>query len=150
MILQSLADYYEALAARGEIARPGWGKAKIAFALELDKSGKLTRVVPLSSPSPDGKKLIPQTMELPAPVKRTVGIDANFLWDNSAYLLGIDGKGKPERAQECFKAAKDMHVSLLSASDDPFARAISGFFAGWEPDHAADEPVLADSLDIPL
>lgn len=147
MILQSLADYYEALAARGEIARPGWGKAKIAFALELDKSGKLTRVVPLSSPAPDGKKLIPQTMELPAPVKRTVGIDANFLWDNSAYLLGIDGKGKPERAQECFKAAKDLHVSLLSVSDDPFARAISGFFAGWEPDHAADEPVLADSLD---
>jgi CRISPR-associated protein Csd1 len=79
---------------RAAIARPGWGKTKIAFALELDEDGKLVRALPLSSPSPDGKKPVPRTMELPAPVKRTVGIAANFLWDNSAYLLGIGRKGQ--------------------------------------------------------
>ncbi|MGI5979373.1 MAG: type I-C CRISPR-associated protein Cas8c/Csd1 [Oscillospiraceae bacterium] len=147
MILQALVDYYEVLAARGEIARPGWGKTKVAFALELDENGALTRVVPLSSPSPDGKKSVPQTKELPVPVKRSSGIDANFLWDNSAYLLGVDGKGKPERAKDCFGAAKDLHMSLLSELDDPFARAICRFFATWEPKRAADEPALADSLD---
>lgn len=147
MILQSLVDYYEALAARGEIARPGWGKTKVAFALELDENGALTRVVPLATQSADGKKSVPQTKDLPAPVKRTVGIDANFLWDNSAYLLGVDGKGKPERAKDCFKAAKELHLSLLSALDDPYAKAVCRFFETWEPEKAADAPALADSLD---
>ena len=39
MILQSLVDYYEELAARGEIARPGWAKVKVSWALELDENG---------------------------------------------------------------------------------------------------------------
>jgi len=147
MILQSLVDYYEALAAHGGIARPGWGKTKIAFALELDENGALTRVLPLATQSADGKKSVPQTKDLPAPVKRTVGIDANFLWDNSAYLLGVDGKGKPDRAKDCFKAAKALHLSLLSALDDPFAKAVCRFFETWEPDRAADAPALADSID---
>ena len=47
MILNALVDYYEALAARGAIARPGWGKTKISFALELDGDGKLLRALPL-------------------------------------------------------------------------------------------------------
>jgi len=147
MILNALVDYYEALAARGAIARPGWGKTKISFALELDGDGKLLRALPLSSQPEDGKKPVPRTMELPAPVKRTVGIAANFLWDNSAYLLGTDGKGKPERAKDCFAAAKELHLSLLQELDDPFARAICRFFESWEPEKAAEEPALSDSLE---
>jgi CRISPR-associated protein Csd1 len=136
------------LAALGKIARPGWGKTKIAFALELDENGKLVRVVPLSSPSPDGKKQIPRTMELPVlGEQKGNGIKSNFLWENSSYLLGINRNDKPERAKECFKAAKDLHLSLLSALDDPFARAICGFFESWEPDNAADAPALADNID---
>ena len=48
-----------------------------------------------------GKKtvLAPRVISLPAPVKRTVGVAANFLCDNSSYMLGIDDKGKPERTR---------------------------------------------------
>ena len=148
MILQSLVDYYEALAARGEIARPGWGKTKVAFALELDENGALTRVVPLATQSADGKKSVPRTMELPAlGEQKGNGIKSNFLWENSSYLLGINDKGKPERAKNCFKAAKELHLSLLSALDDPYAKAVCRFFETWEPEKAADAPALADSLD---
>ena len=52
------------------------------------------------------KALIPQTIQLPAPVKRTVGVTANFLCDNSSYILGADKKGKPQRSLECFQACK--------------------------------------------
>ena len=42
MILQALVDYYEALAAKGRVAKPGWGIAKISYALcyllEADKT----------------------------------------------------------------------------------------------------------------
>jgi CRISPR-associated protein Csd1 len=147
MILQALVSYYEALAAQGKAARPGWGEAKISYALELEADGALARVVPLSNPSPDGKKQLPRQMQLPAAVKRTVGIDPNFLWDNSSYLLGFDAKGKPERSQECFDAAKTLHLALLSESDDPFAQAICRFFETWNPETAAENPVFVDCLD---
>ncbi|HPS76416.1 MAG TPA: type I-C CRISPR-associated protein Cas8c/Csd1 [Oscillospiraceae bacterium] len=146
MILQALTAYYEALAKKDGIARPGWGAAQVAFALELDGEGRLTRVIPLSSPTADGKKLKPQTRKLPAPLKRTVGVASNFLWDNSAYLLGFDSKGRPERAKECFEKARELHLSLLSPLDEPYAKAICRFFERWAPEAAEENGVFADSL----
>lgn len=104
MILQALTRYYEDLLSRGEIAAPGWAPAKISFALCLNENGELTQIVPTMDEVSKGKKTVfqPQLITLPAAVKRTVSIAANFLWDNSAYLLGIDQKGKPERSRECF------------------------------------------------
>ena len=96
MILQALTRYYEALAKRGEIARPGWAKTKISYALCVNERGELEQVVQLLEDN-DGKKPQPRQFDLPAPVKRTVGIAPNFLWDNASYLLGVDAKGKPER-----------------------------------------------------
>ena len=100
MILQALTQYYEDLLHRGEIAAPGWSPAKISFALCLDKDGQVTQIINIQQPSENGKAQMPQTIKnLPAPVKRTVGIASNFLWDNSTYLLGVDQKGKPKRSQ---------------------------------------------------
>lgn len=147
MILQSLTAYYEALVKKNGVARPGWGKTKISYALELDENGGLIRAVPLSTPSADGKKLLPQQMNLPAAVKRTMGISPNFLWDNSSYLLGFDAKGKPDRARNCFAAARELHMALLGAVDNPFAQAICRFFESWNPDIAAENPVFADCLE---
>ena len=97
MILQALTGLFEDLVQRGEIARPGWSSAKISYALCLDESGAVTYVVPQLVEPPVGKKtqLRPKVMELPSPVKRTVGILPNFLWDNASYLLGVDDKGEP-------------------------------------------------------
>ena len=93
MILQALTQYYEDLLHRGEIAAPGWSPAKISFALCLDKDGQVTQIINIQQPSEKGKAQMPQTIRnLPAPVKRTVGIASNFLWDNSTYLLGVDQK----------------------------------------------------------
>ena len=96
MILQALVDYYEALVTQGKIARPGWAKGKVSWALEIDENGQLLDVLPLRHPSRDGKKMIPMEMEVPAPVKRAVNIVSNFLWDNSSYIFGKDNKGKPK------------------------------------------------------
>ena len=103
MILQALTRYYEDLLSRGEIAAPGWAPAKISLALYINENGELTQIVPTMVEGTKGKKTVmqPQLMVLPAAVKRTVSIASNFLWDNSAYLLGIDQKGKPERSREC-------------------------------------------------
>lgn len=149
MILQALTRYYEDLLSRGEIAAPGWAPAKISFALCLNENGELTQIVPTMDEVSKGKKTVfqPQLITLPAAVKRTVSIASNFLWDNSAYLLGIDQKGKPERSRECFATAAKLHHAVLDSVDSPNARAILAFFDTWKPEHAAEHPALIRQLD---
>lgn len=149
MILQALTRYYEDLLSRGEIAAPGWSPAKISYALCLNGAGDLEQVIPTMEEVTKGKKTVlqPQTFSLPAAVKRTVGIDANFLWDNSSYLLGVDQKGKPERSQDCFAAAAQKHHAVLDGVDSPIARAILTFFDTWQPEHAAEHPALTGQFE---
>lgn len=149
MILQALTRYYEDLLAQGKIDAPGWAPAKISYALYLDENGELIQVVPTMEEVPKGKKTVlqPQVMALPAAVKRTVGIAANFLWDNSSYLLGIDQKGKPERSRECFAAAARLHHEILDGVDSPVARAVLAFFDTWKSENAAEHPALAGQLN---
>lgn len=131
MILQALTDYYRVLAERGEISAPGWGSVKVSFALCIDGNGVLEQVVSVQTEQTKGKKqvLAPQVMkELPAPVNRTSGVAANFLWDNSSYLLGADNKGKPKRSMECFQACKALHETILEDVDCPAAKALLAFF----------------------
>lgn len=149
MILQALTDCYEALAAQGKIARPGWGKVNISYALCINGAGELEQIVSLREERQQGKKktLAPRSMELPAPVKRTVGIAPNFLWDNSAYLLGADSKNRPERSLSCFSACRELHQKLLSGTDTPAARALLAFFSTWRPEKAREHPLLAEGAD---
>ena len=149
MILQALTRYYEDLLDRGEIAAPGWSPAKISFALCLDGRGQVTQVIPTMQEVELGKKTVlrPQEMILPAAVKRTAGIASNFLWDNSTYLLGVDQKGKPERSRDCFEAAKLLHHTVLDGVDSPIAQAILAFFDTWQPEKAAEHPVLSGQYE---
>lgn len=102
MILESLVSYYEYLLKVGEISPPGWTVSRISWGLEIGDDGELLRVISLKVTTPDGKKLVPCEMTLPAPVKRSANIRPNFLWDNATYLLGLDANGDPKRAIECF------------------------------------------------
>lgn len=147
MILQALYQYYDALAARGEISPPGWCDAKVSFALDIDESGTLRGVIPLKRVPDGGKKEIPQTMRVPEQVKKTSGVAANFLCENSSYFLGVDGKGNPARSRQCFEAAKTLHGAILSGVDSPAARGVLGFFDRWQPENAEAHPALADYLE---
>ena len=149
MILQALTRHYEDLLRRGDIAAPGLASARISFALCLDANGALTQIISILQPVENGKKTVlrPQEMQLPAAVKRTVGIAANFLWDNSAYLLGVDRKGKPQRSRDCFAAAAAMHHAVLDGIDSPVARVILAFFDTWQPEQAAEHPALAGQFE---
>ncbi len=147
MILQALCDYYDALARRGDITPPGWSVAKVSFALDIDEQGTLHGVIPLKVTPEGGKKEVPQSMQMPEQVKKTSGVSANFLCENSSYFLGIDGKGKPERSRQCFKAAKELHQRLLGPVDSPSARAVCAFFDAWRPEQAAKHPALFPYLE---
>ncbi len=153
MIVQSLTQYYDAMLKRGAISAPGWGPASISYAICLDLDGNVQRFVNTTCETVVGKKTVlrPQTMTLPAAVKRSSGIAANFLWDNSIYILGAgkdDGdKKKAQRNIKCFEAAAQLHHDILDGVDSPAARAILKFFDKWKPEDAPNAEALQDMFD---
>ena len=144
MILQALTQYYEDLEKQGKIARPGWAKTKISYALCINERGELEQVIPLLEET-EGKKPQPRQFDLPAPVSRHGKVILpNFLWDSSAYLLGIDIKKPISQTQEYFKHSRMLHRKMLNDVDSKVARAIIAFFDSWEPLAADSHPILKD------
>ncbi len=147
MILQALTAYYEQLVRLGKLSAPGWDDSfKVSYELRLNDAGQLLRVIPLLTEKTVGKKtvLAPRAMRVPAHEKRSSGIAANFLCDNSTYLLGADEKGKPERSADCFKACAKLHHTILDGVDSPAARSLLAYFDSWDPAQAAAHPLLAE------
>lgn len=149
MILQSLVQYYEALERKGEITSPGWCTAKVSYALELSRDGQLKRIVFLKEEKEKGKKNVwePRLIKVPQMVTRSSGLAANFLCDNSGYLLGIDNKGKPERSVECFQCAREKHLQILKNVDCTAAQAVVHFFETWDPGSADENPLISQAFD---
>ncbi len=147
MILQALTAYYEQLLRLGKLAAPGWdSNFKVSFALRINDSGQLLDLIDYRQMIPKGKKevLSPAEIPVPAHVKRSSGVAANFLCDNSTYILGADDKGKPDRAIQCFEACAALHHKILDDVDVPAAKAVLNFFDGWNPAEAPNHPLLAE------
>lgn len=149
MILKALVDYYEALAAKGKVGKPGWGYAKISYALNIDKQGKLLNVITMLTNEQKGKKLVevPQNIRLPEATKRTAGVAAQFLWDNAKYVLGLDSSGKTERTKQCFEAMAQKCQAILADKHGEKAEALKAFFANWQPEQAKDNAILQPYMD---
>ena len=149
MILQALVDYYEALAAKGKVAKPGWGNAKISYALNIDKQGRLLNLLSLKISVQKGKKTVelPQNILLPEATKRTAGVAAQFLWDNAKYVLGIDSSGKTERSKQCFEAMAQKCQEILADAIGEKAMALKAFFATWQPELAHENMLLQPYME---
>lgn len=147
MILQALTAYYEQLLKLGKLAAPGWeSNFKVSFALRINDAGELLDLIDCHRTVTKGKKEVsaPAEMSVPAHTKRSSGISANFLCDNSTYILGADEKGKPDRAIQCFEACAALHHKILDDVDVPAAKAVLAFFDHWNPAEASVHPLLAE------
>lgn len=146
MILQALVNYYEILRKNKKTADQGWCQAKVSFALNLDAEGRLKGVITLKQEEERGKKKVwvPSARMVPQMVARSSGVSANFLCDNSKYILGIDAGGTGKRIQECFEAAKKRHLEILTSADSELAKAVKAFFLTWNPENAREHPKLQE------
>lgn len=151
MILQALADLdrrQNATPGESPVA-DGYSREKIGFELVIDASGRLVDE-PIDLRQANGKKLEARPMDVPAPVKRTVNVAANFLWDKAAYVLGMEWDDPKRDAKERAKRAKrlpdehaafvKLHRERLAVSEDEGLRAIVGFLALHDP--ASPDPKL--------
>lgn len=160
MILTSLTEYYDRLAGTldpdtGLPMVPGFGfsEEKIGFVLVLSFDGRVVDVV--IHQKSNGKKTVPIKMAVPRPEKRTSGINPNFLWDKSAYVLGAELNPDKNKSKEIpwvkslgtFEAFRRMHNDLLCESDDTGSIAFLKFLANWNPNNIESLPRGFDLLN---
>ena len=144
MILSALVDYYEILAQKGVISERGFSVAKVSFGLNISGDGTLLNVIPLKESRIRGKKTfeVASEMKVPEQVRRSAAPIAYFLCDNSAYLLGVDGKGNPKRSQSNYKLSRQVHLEILGEAEGKCASAVRGFFRKWQPEMAEGHEAL--------
>ena len=138
-ILQALVGHYDRLAAKGEAPSHGFSRESVSYAIVLSARGEVADVTSLLDTS--GKKPRPSLRQVPQPVKRTSGIAANFLWDKTAYALGIKRDyqtSQPAPAEREHAAFKKLHEDLLNSADDEGLRALLAFLDGWRPEDNYD------------
>ena len=158
MILASLARYYRRLATQNDdVGNPkvppyGFSEEKIGWISVLDKEGRLQDAVPNLTAD---KKPQPKLMSVPRPEKRTSGVKPNFLWDKTAYALGVEANKDKAQAktepvvpsEKTFEAFRQYHLDLLQHEQDEGLQALYRFLQHWQPAQFADYPCLSETPD---
>lgn len=131
--LASLVRAYDRLLEREEAPPFGYSLEKIGFLIPLEVDGRPAGM-PIDLRHGNGKKKDARLMQVPASFKRPgVTPKAFFLWDNTAYTLGIsaaDGKdGAPRLA-----AFRERHHRDLAGTNDPGLNALLRFIEAWRPE----------------
>lgn len=125
-ILEALARAYDRLPDAPTI---GYSVQKIDFVIPLRAGGEPGNPIDLRTLK--GKKATPAAVPVPGPVKRSSGIASNFLWDKSAYVLGVGSSKRLEREHSAFV---ELHRDALSDCDDEGLLALLGFLDLWRPE----------------
>lgn len=109
----------------------GFSMEKIGFVVSLRPDGAVAHVVDLRDAV--GKKRVARTMLVPQPVKRTVAVSPNLLWDKTAYALGVTA-GEGKRTAQEHAAFVERHERLLAGVEDEGFAALLAFLSGWSPE----------------
>lgn len=91
MILQALNKYYmrrqRSPDPQDRLPAFGLEDKEIPFIIEIDTEGRLVNLA--DTRTLEGKKKIGQRFLVPQGTKKTSGVAANLLWDNTEYILGL-------------------------------------------------------------
>ena len=117
MILQALNQYYERKAADPDtgIAPGGFEHKEIPFVIVIDQDGHTVNIE--DTRQIINKKPRARSYLVPQGEKRSSGVKPYLLWDNMEYVLGVTGKGKPERVILQHQSFID-RIRSLNLSDD--------------------------------
>lgn len=135
-ILASLVRAYDRMAARGQVPVFGYSQQNIGFLISLNPDGSPAGE-PIDLREGEGRKRAARAMAVPQPSKRTSGIAPNFLWDKTAYVLGVTAQEGKRTAQE-HEAFVDRHRQWLAGTTDEGLLALLRFLDFWKPEKFAE------------
>ncbi|MGA8401045.1 MAG: type I-C CRISPR-associated protein Cas8c/Csd1 [Stellaceae bacterium] len=129
-VLQALDRYYDRLANRREVVSPGYSVDPIGFVITIAPDGAIMDVALWRDAS--GKK--PRAERVPKWFGRSGnGSTPYFLWDNTAYALGVSSKDPAKTARD-HAAFLSFHLGLLRQETDAGLVAFRCFLETWTPD----------------
>lgn len=134
--LGSLVRAYDRMAARGEVPAYGYSQEKIGFLVSLNPDGTVAHA-PIDLRQGEGRKKTARLMAVPQPMKRTSGVAPNFLWDKTAYVLGVTA-GEGKRTSLEHEAYVSRHRECLTPSNDSGLRAVLRFLESWTPEQFSE------------
>ena len=147
-ILHALAGYYDRLVSNGEAPDYGYSREGVSYAIVLSPKGEVVNVMDLRDMS--GRTPRPSPRSVPRPVPRTSAVASNFLWDKTAYALGVkldrDTK-QPIPADREHAAFKALHKGLLEDPVDDGLKALRTFLDQWQAENFARLYHADDMLD---
>lgn len=131
-MLSSLVHAYDRYAEQGKAPPFRMSRENISWLVVLNGDGNLSEM-PHDIRSIDGRKRSPRRLIVPQPPKKASKIMPNFLWGNTAYVLGVTaGEGKRTAQEHAAFVAR--HREWLAASDDAGLRAFLAFYGQWTPE----------------
>lgn len=133
-ILASLVRTYDRLK---DAPALGFSVQNIGAVIGLNADGSVASVSDIRQGEGSRRKARP--MSVPQPVKRTVAIAPNFLWDKTSYVLGVTA-GEGKRTAEEHARFKADHEQWLAKTDDPGLKAMLLFLRRWTPDQFVAPP----------
>lgn len=133
MILKALYDYYNRC---GNLPAPGMEEKEIGFVIVISKEGKFLRFEDCRT-----DKTIGRVYLVKKHVSRSSAAVANYLYDNSAYVLGYSDKDDSEKNQLYFNIFVEKVQSILDRMpDNSDIRTLMNFYAqGREAIHSEVE-----------
>lgn len=133
MILKALYDYYNRC---GNLPAPGMEEKEIGFVIVISKEGKFLRFEDCRT-----DKTIGRVYLVKKHVSRSSAAVANYLYDNSAYVLGYSDKDDSEKNQLYFNTFVEKVQSILDRMpDNSDIRTLMNFYAqGREAIHSEVE-----------
>lgn len=133
MILKALYDYYNRC---GNLPAPGMEEEEIGFVIVISKEGKFLRFEDCRT-----DKTIGRVYLVKKHVSRSSAAVANYLYDNSAYVLGYSDKDDSEKNQLYFNTFVEKVQSILDRMpDNSDIRTLMNFYAqGREAIHSEVE-----------
>lgn len=133
MILKALYDYYNRC---GNLPAPGMEEKEIGFVIVISKEGKFLRFEDCRT-----DKTIGRVYLVKKHVSRSSAAVANYLYDNSAYVLGYSDKDDSEKNQLYFNTFVEKVQSILDRMpDNSDIRTLMDFYAqGREAIHSEVE-----------
>ena len=147
-VLQSLARLHGRLESNGRAPSYGFSRENISFAIVLSRRGEPVDVQDVRDTS--GKTPRPRRIVVPRPVKRTGQPAPNFLWDKTAFSLGVkrdDRVNRPVTTLRDHTAFKEFHRQLLADVDDEAIRAFLLFLDVWRADDYERRRYAQEMLD---
>ena len=148
-ILHSLVGLHKRLAADGTAPAFGFSREDISYAIVLSPAGTAVDVQDLRDPSAKTPK--PSRRVVPRGVKRSGQPRPNFLWDKTAFALGVTGSDEPrvvERVVQEHTAFKEFHRRMLMACEDEGAQALVRFLDRWRAEDFESLRYAEDMLDV--